>query len=264
MSNTHPHPMRTFNRKEAVGFSQLVRKREDKNYAAIPVGVDSLEEALKWREYVSSPEEYLEAFRVQATKKRIEDFLARSTGLLPAAAMSGWLKKHEADHGYFDEAPRKVIAHSHHPHIESKERQWRGQIKKEVSGLLESGETEEEVSPAAVEYACQVVDQLPFECTLLPSPDVSGFADKKAVYFEWLLETDGRLLLTVEPDGTVAYVCTFGNARSRNLGAWEDGIVDLMRPCFVKLVQLHKKDFHAWDASRTAHLSPDLSSKAKR
>ena len=139
--------------------------------------------------------------------------------------------------------------------------QWGGQIKGAVTSLLESGDAEEEVAPEAVEYACQLIDQLPSECLLLPPPDVSGFADKKAVYFEWLLESDGRMLLTVEPDGTVAYVCTFGNARSRNLGAWEDGIVDLMRPCFVKLVQLREKDLNAWDASRTAHLSPDLLSK---
>ena len=81
--------------------------------------------------------------------------------------------------------------------------QWGGQIKGAVTSLLESGDAEEEVAPEAVEYACQLIDRLPSECFLLPPPDVSGFADKKAVYFEWMLKTDGRMLLTVEPDGTV-------------------------------------------------------------
>lgn len=155
----------------------------------------------------------------------------------------------------------EALNYSYRPDVESKE--WKGQIKEAVSDLLEGGEAEGEVDPEAVKYACKVVDLLPPECLLLPSPDVSGFADKKAVFFEWLLETDGRMLLTVEPDGTVAYVCTFGNARSKNLGAWEDEIVDLMRPCFVKLIDRNKKDLPAWDASRTAPLSPDSLSKEK-
>jgi len=133
----------------------------------------------------------------------------------------------------------ETLPSAHSLHVDPEERQWRETLKKEVSDLLESGE---EIDLEAAQYAYQVVDQLPFECTLLPTPDVSEFADKKGVYFEWTLATDGRMLLTVEPDGTVACVCTFGNARSRNLGAWEDKIVDLMHPCFVKLVHLHEKD----------------------
>ena len=135
------------------------------------------------------------------------------------------------------------------------------QIKSEVLRLLET--EEEPVAPEAVEYACQLISQFPSDCFLLPPPDISATA-KGEVYFEWLLETDGRLLLTVAPDGTVAYVCTFGTARSKNLGTWEDKIADLTPPCFARLVQIHQKDLYEWDASKIAHPSPDLSSKEKR
>ena len=135
------------------------------------------------------------------------------------------------------------------------------QIKSEVLRLLET--EEEPAAPEAVKYACQLIGQFPSDCFLLPSPDISATASGE-VYFEWLLETDGRLLLTVAPDGTVAYVCKFGTARSKNLGAWEDKIADLIPPCFARLVQIHQKDSHEWDAFKIVHPSPDLSSKEKR
>ena len=136
---------------------------------------------------------------------------------------------------------------------------WKEKTKSQVMNLLEDIEEKENVTLEAVRYARRLIDQFPYECTLLPDPDVSGFADKKAVYLEWMLDTDGSMVLTVEPDGTIAYVCTFGKACSKNLGAWDDRIVDLMRPCFVRLVQLQEKDLPAWDdASKTILLSLDL------
>ena len=131
----------------------------------------------------------------------------------------------------------------------------RASLKKEIKALPTIGtgaEGDETVIPAAVDYACRLVDQFPSTCFALPAPDVEATA-KGEVYFEWMLERDGRLLLTVGPDGTVAYVCTFGSARSKNLGAWEDQIADLIPPCFVKLAQIHQKDEDAeeWDASKT-------------
>ena len=135
---------------------------------------------------------------------------------------------------------------------DEEEQERRVRIKTEVQGLLGSEEErDEEAAPEAVEYACQLIDQFPSECFVLPTPDVSATA-KGEVYFEWMLERDGRLLLTVAPDGTVAYVCTFGAARSRNLGAWKDHIADLIPPCFAKLVQIYQKDLYEWDASKIA------------
>lgn len=149
------------------------------------------------------------------------------------------------------------------PHIGVRE-EWREQLKGKINALLQNEDQEEKVAPEAVDYACRLVDQLPYDCGFLPGPDVSGFADKEAVYCEWVLETDGQLMLTVEPDGTVAYVLTFGEkGRSKNFGAWEDEMVDFLRPCFAKLVKLRKKDFE-WDESRITHPSPGLSSKAIR
>ena len=135
--------------------------------------------------------------------------------------------------------------------ISMKEREQRGrdQLKMAIAGLRES--EDEKAAPQAIEYACQLIDRLPSGCFVLPAPDVSA-TSKEEVYLEWMLEKDGRLLLTVGPDGTVAYVCTFGTARSKNLGAWKDQIVDLMSPCFAKLVQIHQKDLPEWDASKIA------------
>ena len=138
----------------------------------------------------------------------------------------------------------------------------RDQLQREVHNLSETDE-ETKAAPQAIAYACKLIDQFPSACFLLPTPDLSA-TDNGEVYFEWLLETDGRLLLTVAPNGTVAYVCTFGTARSKNLGAWEDQIADLIPPCFARLVQIYQKDSHEWDAFKIAHLSPDLSSKEKR
>ena len=114
----------------------------------------------------------------------------------------------------------------------------------EVRALLEGeigAEFDGAVAPEAAEYAHQLIDQFPADCFALPAPDVSA-TEKGGVYFEWMLEKDGRLLLTVDPDGTVAYVCTYGTARSKNLGAWEDQIADLIAPCFAKLAQIQEKD----------------------
>ena len=136
--------------------------------------------------------------------------------------------------------------------LDEEEQERRVRIKTEVQGLLGSEEErDEEAAPEAVEYACQLIDQFPSECFVLPTPDVSATA-KGEVYFEWMLERDGRLLLTVAPDGTVAYVCTFGAARSRNLGAWKDKIADLIPPCFAKLVQIYQKDLYEWHVSKIA------------
>ena len=120
----------------------------------------------------------------------------------------------------------------------------RESIKGEVRALLEGeigAEFDGAAAPEAVEYAHQLIDQFPADCFALPAPDVSA-TEKGGVYFEWMLEKDGLLLLTVDPDGTVAYVCTYGTARSKNFGAWEDQIADLIAPCFAKLAQIQEKD----------------------
>ena len=135
------------------------------------------------------------------------------------------------------------------------------QLKSKIRSLLENDEVP--AAPQAVDYACKLVGQFPSDCFLLPSPDISA-TSKGEVYFEWMLEKDGKLLLTVAPDGTVAYVCTFGTARSKNLGAWNDKIVDLILPCFKRLVQIQQKGLHEWDASKIVRPLPDLSSKETR
>lgn len=120
----------------------------------------------------------------------------------------------------------------------------RESIKEEVRALLEGeigAEFDGAAAPEAVKYAHQLIDQFPSDCFALPAPDVSA-TEKGGVYFEWMLEKDGLLLLTVDPDGTVAYVCTYGTARSKNFGAWEDQIADLIAPCFAKLAQIQEKD----------------------
>ena len=127
-----------------------------------------------------------------------------------------------------------------------KEQGQRESIKEEVQALLgerNEEEGDEKAAPEAVEYACQLLDQFPSDCFVLPAPDVDATGEGE-VYFEWMLEKDGRLLLTVGPDGAVASVCTFGGARSKNFGTREDHIVDLIAPGFARLAQIQQKERH--------------------
>ena len=194
-----------------------------------------------------SPEDFSKAFRPQAIARRFKEALVK----LPDpedTPYSKWVtERYESSLPIID-----YISYSNPMVIQEK----RDHLQSEVHNLLE---TDEET----IAYACKLIDQFPSACFLLPTPDLSA-TDNGEVYFEWLLETDGRLLLTVAPDGTVAYVCKFGTARSKNLGAWEDKIADLIPPCFARLVQIYQKDSHEWDASKIAHPSPDLSSKETR
>ena len=108
-----------------------------------------------------------------------------------------------------------------------------------INSLLKGDEDGQKADAQAVRYAYYLVERLSSACFLLPPPAISATSENE-VYFEWLTEGGGTLLLTVGPDGTIAYVCTFGKSRSRNLGTWEDGIIDLIAPCFTKLIQVNQ------------------------
>ena len=247
--HTYTHTLTLNNNKRAFGldrltaavamFNQLVKKRNDKNCGVMWITPES---ERSFSEGGLLPEALHGAFRAQANQHHF----------FPAASMSDWPKiGREIGLGY------GVWDYSDPSGVQEK----KDQCQNEIRGLLET--SAETVAPQAVEYACQLVDQFPSHCFLLPRPDISATA-KGEVYFEWMLETDGKLLLTVASDGTTAYVCTFGTARSRNLGAWNDRIVDLLPPCFTRLVKIQQKGLHEWDAFKIAHLSPDSSLKETR
>ncbi len=120
----------------------------------------------------------------------------------------------------------------------------RASLKADVKALLGVEEGTNRIGPEAIGYACRFIDQFPPQCFALPLPDVSATSDGE-IYFEWMPEKDGRLLLTVAPNGSVAYVCTFGHARSRNMGEWEDGLSDLIAPCFDKLLRIQQEEIDA-------------------
>ena len=115
----------------------------------------------------------------------------------------------------------------------------RTSLKQEVKGLLEKagkpnwdGEDALAVTPKTVSIAQKLIDKFPL--TQIGKPDVNATPHGE-VDFDWFVDRDAMLTVSVSLSGEIAFAGLFGKAQIHNSEKWEGALPELLDCCFEQL-----------------------------
>ena len=114
----------------------------------------------------------------------------------------------------------------------------RASLKREVQGLLEDAGTEDwdgegalALAPETVDIAQKLINEFPAQ---VGRPDVNATPHGE-VDFDWVIDRDVMLTVSVGPSKEIAFAGLFHGARLNGCEPWEDTLPQVVNYCFERL-----------------------------